>query len=54
MCVLRSDGILYVSARHQIDADAYGHSRTKLEHENHHFEVKVCSMSTIKALSPCQ
>jgi len=22
----------------------------QLEHENHHFEVKVCSMSTIKAL----
>lgn len=49
LCALTSDGILYVSAQHQTDAYVMAFE-DQLEHENHHFEVKVCSMSTIKAL----
>lgn len=49
LCALTSDGILYVSAQHQTDAYVMAFE-DQLEHENHPFEVKVCSMSTIKAL----
>lgn len=49
LCALTSDGVLYVSAQHQTDAYVMAFE-DQLEHENHHFEVKVCSMSTIKAL----
>ena len=49
LCALTSDGILYVSAQHQTDAYVMAFE-DQLEHENHPFEVQVCSMSTIKAL----
>ncbi|MDE1912172.1 MAG: Flp pilus assembly complex ATPase component TadA [Pseudomonadota bacterium] len=49
LCALTSDGILYVSAQHQTDAYVMAFE-DQLEHENHPFEVKICSMSTIKAL----
>lgn len=49
LCALTDDGILYVSAQHQTDAYVMAFE-DQLDHENHQFEVKVCSMSTIKAL----
>jgi len=49
LCALTSNGILFVSAQHQTDAYVMAFE-DQLEHENHPFEVKVCSMSTIKAL----
>lgn len=49
LCALTGDGILYVSAQHQTDAYVMAFE-DQLEHENHPFEVKVCSMSMIKAL----
>ncbi len=49
LCALTDDGILYVSAQHQTDAYVMAFE-DQLDHENYQFEVKVCSMSTIKAL----
>lgn len=49
LCALTSDGILYVSAQHQTDAYVMAFE-DELEHKNHQFEVKICPMSTIKAL----
>ena len=49
LCALTRDGILYVSAQHQTDAYVMAFE-DQLEHENHPYEVKVCSMSDIKAL----
>ncbi len=49
LCALTRDGILYVSAQHQTDAYVMAFE-DQLEHENYQYEVKICSMSEIKAL----
>ena len=47
LCALTNDGILYVSAQHQTDPYVMAFD-DELEHKNHQFAVKVCSMSTIR------